>query len=256
MCPLTCLWSKAFRSSPATDVPSPTPIPTLVPSTVPEPVDSSQRIEPTPVRTRPTWAAAYEVRATDRIKSTALAASGTNMCAVRVDGTLQCWGYSHSGQSNVPAGQFGEIAPGQYHNCGLRTDGTIQCWGRYLEGQTRLQENSVEFPLARTTPAGWQLMGLSNVGETTSSVSWMPRLASSGLWTQAGDIPVVWVPTVLSNAGAKRDQAVIWMPQLASSARLPQAYGIHVGWASMAWSDAGEPIITERLMRRPNSSAP
>ncbi len=68
------------------------PTPTLVPTPVPVPGDSSWSLGPATIRGRPSWAATQGVLASDRIRSTAISASGSIFCAVRVDGTVQCWG--------------------------------------------------------------------------------------------------------------------------------------------------------------------
>lgn len=50
-------------------------------------------------------------------------------CAIRVDGTLACWGKNDAGQATPPAGTFRQVTAGYRYTCGLRTDGTIACWG-------------------------------------------------------------------------------------------------------------------------------
>ena len=118
--------------------PTPTtedPGPTLVSTPEPVPIESPQSTEPTPTRAKPAISAANEVRATDRIKSSALSASQTDMCVVRINGNVRCWGDNLTRQLNVPAGQFNAVAAGEYHDCGLRTDGTVSCWGANSSGE-------------------------------------------------------------------------------------------------------------------------
>jgi alpha-tubulin suppressor-like RCC1 family protein len=63
-------------------------------------------------------------------------------CALRLDGTVHCWGAGTTvndvkmcgqpvnfGQSIAPAGKFIELGAGPYHTCGVRADGTVACWG-------------------------------------------------------------------------------------------------------------------------------
>ena len=60
----------------------------------------------------------------------------SDTCALRADGTVQCWGYNPDGRANPPSGQFATISSGGNHYCGLRNDGTIDCWGNNGDGQT------------------------------------------------------------------------------------------------------------------------
>ena len=65
------------------------------------------------------------------VQYTAIAVSGYRTCAIRTDGTIDCWGGSH--HANAPTGQYTAIAAGggghHDHFCATRTDGTIDCWG-------------------------------------------------------------------------------------------------------------------------------
>jgi alpha-tubulin suppressor-like RCC1 family protein len=64
-------------------------------------------------------------------------------CALRLDGTVACWGagqsaaraYPNFGQADAPAGRFVRIAAGEAHSCGVRVDGTISCWGSNSSGR-------------------------------------------------------------------------------------------------------------------------
>ena len=87
------------------------------------------------IRGRPPWEASTGVLATDTIRSTAISAESPNLCAVRENGSIRCWGPNRSGRMEVPAGSFQDVAVGKYHICGLRTDGTVSCWGANSNGE-------------------------------------------------------------------------------------------------------------------------
>jgi cysteine-rich repeat protein len=51
-----------------------------------------------------------------------------NLCVVRKNGELDCWG---DVASATPSGSFAQVATNQYYACALRSDGSVTCW---LEG--------------------------------------------------------------------------------------------------------------------------
>ena len=67
---------------------------------------------------------------------TTISAGYRHSCALRTDGTAECWGHNFSGEATAPAGTFTTISAGDDHSCALRTDGTAECWGSNFEGQT------------------------------------------------------------------------------------------------------------------------
>ena len=78
-----------------------------------------------------------------RSGDTLLAATRARTCAVRVDGTVACWGgeegilerMSAAGLRDVAALSTGNEPIGGLHTCAVRTDGTVWCWGTGHEGQ-------------------------------------------------------------------------------------------------------------------------
>ena len=68
----------------------------------------------------------------------AISAGWRHSCAIRMDGTLLCWGYNNpgtedplltDGQAAPPGGTFEAISAGSYSSCGLRTADAVVCWG-------------------------------------------------------------------------------------------------------------------------------
>ncbi len=52
-------------------------------------------------------------------------------CAVRSDGSAQCWGVNDQGQLDLPSDvKFRSIASGWRFSCGITTEGALSCWGR------------------------------------------------------------------------------------------------------------------------------
>jgi hypothetical protein len=58
-------------------------------------------------------------------------------CALKADGTIQCWGSNVDNQvSGTPtSSDFVAVSAGNFHTCALKADGTIQCWGFDHSGQ-------------------------------------------------------------------------------------------------------------------------
>jgi hypothetical protein len=65
----------------------------------------------------------------------AVTAGNVHTCAIRIDGTLACWGWNEFGQATPPAGTFTAVSAGDHHACAIRTDGTLACWGGNWNGQ-------------------------------------------------------------------------------------------------------------------------
>ena len=56
---------------------------------------------------------------------------GGHSLALRVDGSIACWGYNGDGRAppaGVP-GNFVAIAAGARHSLAIRVDGSVACWG-------------------------------------------------------------------------------------------------------------------------------
>lgn len=69
-------------------------------------------------------------------------------CAIKLDGTAECWGLNTSGKLGTTSGDkdapspvvggyiWSELSPGgSEHGCGIQTDGTAWCWGADGNGQ-------------------------------------------------------------------------------------------------------------------------
>jgi hypothetical protein len=74
-------------------------------------------------------------------------------CALRTDGTIDCWGDDGWGRTSPPSGTFVDVDNGSIHNCALRTDGTIACWGSNFAGES-------------SSPGGEFIRVSSGVGES------------------------------------------------------------------------------------------
>ncbi len=56
--------------------------------------------------------------------------SGANhVCALDVNGNIDCFGADDQGQATPPQGTFRAVSSGDDHTCAIREDGTLVCWG-------------------------------------------------------------------------------------------------------------------------------
>ncbi len=65
-------------------------------------------------------------------------------CGIRKDGSAVCWGSTHKGALDVPAGNYRQISAGYFCGCGVRTDGSAVCWGDW-NSQLPLKAPTGEF---------------------------------------------------------------------------------------------------------------
>ena len=59
----------------------------------------------------------------------AVSVGNDHMCALRVSGSVVCWGVDDAGETDAPGGVFKAVTAGDTHSCGLRSDSTVVCWG-------------------------------------------------------------------------------------------------------------------------------
>ena len=67
---------------------------------------------------------------------------GSITCAIRTSGEIACWGVATYGLTDVPAGSYTVISISRHHICGLRTNGAITCWGANHDGESDAPEGS------------------------------------------------------------------------------------------------------------------
>jgi alpha-tubulin suppressor-like RCC1 family protein len=83
-----------------------------------------------------------------------LAAGSSGTCALMGDGTVTCWGYDGTGNTDsTPVAISGlnnitSITAGDRHFCAVSSGGTVSCWGRNDYGQVGKPASSNEFPPA------------------------------------------------------------------------------------------------------------
>jgi len=56
-------------------------------------------------------------------------APADHVCALGVDGELQCWGNTYYGATEAPAGTFSTLVSSHVHSCALTPAGEAACWG-------------------------------------------------------------------------------------------------------------------------------
>lgn len=110
--------------------PPSTPSPTAAPT--PAVTSPSPALEPTPtsaVTLTPT--AEAEHTGPNQAAFVQVGTGENHACAVRSDGSAQCWGDNDDGQLDLPSGvKFRQIASGWRFSCGTTTKGALACWGR------------------------------------------------------------------------------------------------------------------------------
>ncbi len=59
----------------------------------------------------------------------AISSGAHHACAIRTNGSVECWGSNSNGQSRPEDGTFVSISLGDYYSCGITSRGEIKCWG-------------------------------------------------------------------------------------------------------------------------------
>ena len=124
-------WAITPRPATASPTAAATPVPTLTavaPTPTPEAAPTAAAT-PTPEDTQ--TAAGSENSGPSQAPFVQVGTGENHACAVRSDGSAQCWGHNDDGQLDVPSGvTFQRIASGWRFSCGITTEGTLACWGR------------------------------------------------------------------------------------------------------------------------------
>jgi alpha-tubulin suppressor-like RCC1 family protein len=64
-----------------------------------------------------------------------VSSSISHSCALRVNGSISCWGFGGLALSPNAEGNFIQVTVGGFHSCGLRSDGSVYCFGKNSHGQ-------------------------------------------------------------------------------------------------------------------------
>jgi alpha-tubulin suppressor-like RCC1 family protein len=85
----------------------------------------------------------------------AVAAGGWHTCAIKIDGSLWCWGLNQYGQLGdgtkedkytpvqIISSGVKAVAAGGVYTCAIKEDGSLWCWGWNEDGQLQIIESGV-----------------------------------------------------------------------------------------------------------------
>ncbi len=90
------------------------------------------------------------VTGTAEAEFASVSAGWDHTCALRRDGSVECWGDNTEYQSTPPYGEFVSVSAGSDYTCGVRRDGSVECWGDDEDGQST--PPSGEFASVSTKP--------------------------------------------------------------------------------------------------------
>jgi len=64
----------------------------------------------------------------------AISAGEAHACAIDSDNAIVCWGNEDNDRLQAPAGSFTQLSSSYTSNCAVATDGSVECWGNRAEG--------------------------------------------------------------------------------------------------------------------------
>jgi len=125
-------------------------------------------LEPTPVSESSQWQQ--------------VALGWTHICAIKLDGSLWCWGETANGKVGIGEEELNPIEPipkqvgfetdwisialGERHSCGIRSDNSLWCWGSNKETQLGIEVNDDVFdyyaPTQVDTINDWNTISLGS----------------------------------------------------------------------------------------------
>ena len=142
----------------------------------------------------------------DQTEFQAIAVGAKHICAIRLDGTLDCWGDNLYAQMAVPEGQFSDIAAGELHSCGVRKDGSLVCWGANTFRQSEpppvgtVAPSRATFPFANLANHWYGHAIVQRRGKTITATIAAARLPVQHAGRQAPApllvLPVAWRPAI------------------------------------------------------------
>ena len=65
-----------------------------------------------------------------------ISAGNIHSCALKLDGSIDCWGLNNYGQAEDQSGPYIQVDTGFAHTCALNPNGSVDCWGVNSYGQT------------------------------------------------------------------------------------------------------------------------
>ena len=121
--------SASAATTPMPQAPQVSPTPDPTPTAAVTPTPQAPEVSPTPT-------AEPEGTGSDQAVFVQVGVGNNHACAVRSDGSAQCWGGNGEGQLDLPSGvEFRQIASGWRFSCGITSEGTLACWGRNTHQQ-------------------------------------------------------------------------------------------------------------------------
>jgi hypothetical protein len=63
-------------------------------------------------------------------------------CAVKTGGALACWGNNYGGEARPPSGSFTQVSAGNGFACGVMSGESVACWGGKPAGQSKYASTS------------------------------------------------------------------------------------------------------------------